>query len=97
MFIKSNFSSIQLLAQYNIQRTCTSKIKINMFMVDRVCMSESNHRGRLCFCEDISCNSATKNHHHVPSFSISKILSQQKFERIAEFIIKCGMISVIAN
>ena len=49
------------LAQYNIQRTCTSEIKINMFMVDRVCMSESNRRGKLCFCEDVSCNEAAKN------------------------------------
>ena len=32
-----------------------------MFMVDRVCMSESNRRGKLCFCEDVSCNEAAKN------------------------------------
>ena len=53
--------SLTFLAQYNIQRTCTSEIKINMFMVDRVCMSESNRRGKLCFCEDVSCNEAAKN------------------------------------
>ena len=32
-----------------------------MFMVDHVCMSESNRRGKLCFCEDVLCNDATKN------------------------------------
>ena len=53
--------SLTFLAQYNIQRTCTSEIKINMFMVDHVCMSESNRRGKLCFCEDVSCNDASKN------------------------------------
>ena len=45
----------------HIRRTCTSEIKINMFMVDTVCMSESNRRGRMCFCEDISCNDASRN------------------------------------
>lgn len=30
-------------------------------MVDRVCMSESNRRGKLCFREDVSCNEAAKN------------------------------------
>ena len=53
--------SLTFLASYNIRRTCTSEIKINMFMVDHVCMSESNHRGKLCFCEDVLCNDATKN------------------------------------
>ncbi len=29
-----------------------------MFMVDHVCMSQSNRRGRLCFCESDYCNGA---------------------------------------
>lgn len=55
------FYLLTYLAHYNIRRTCTSEIKINMFMVDTVCMSESNRRGRMCFCEDISCNDASRN------------------------------------
>jgi hypothetical protein len=55
---------------YNIRRTCTSEIKINMFMVDHVCMSESNRRGKLCFCEDILCNDATNNK---PMDSLSRL------------------------
>ena len=55
------FYLLTFLAHYNIRRTCTSEIKINMFMVDTVCMSESNRRGRMCFCEDISCNDASRN------------------------------------
>ena len=56
-----NLFSLNFVATYNIRRTCTSEIKINMFMVDHVCMSESNRRGKLCFCEDALCNGATKN------------------------------------
>jgi len=39
-----------------VTRTCISEIQINYFMVDQVCMSESNRRGYLCFCNDSLCN-----------------------------------------
>jgi len=45
--------------KHNIRRDCIQAIQINYFMVDQVCMSESNRRGFLCFCNDHQCNSAT--------------------------------------
>ena len=45
-------------ANYIVTRTCITQIQINKFMVNQVCMSESNRRGHLCFCNDSLCNSA---------------------------------------
>ena len=47
--------------QHLVTRTCISEIQINYFMVDQVCMSESNRRGFLCFCNDSLCNTSAPN------------------------------------
>ena len=49
-------------AHHKVTRTCISKIQINYFMVDQVCMSESNRRGFLCFCNDSLCNTSAINY-----------------------------------
>ncbi|XP_074603698.1 glycosylphosphatidylinositol-anchored protein quiver [Brevipalpus obovatus] len=43
-------------SQQAIQRSCLSDIGIKLFMVDLVCMEESNGRGEMCFCEADGCN-----------------------------------------
>ena len=99
------FYLLTYLAHYNIRRTCTSEIKINMFMVDTVCMSESNRRGRMCFCEDISCNDASRNtpmelvrsliNYRIYSDTFTPLLLKQISLVLTEFRIDAMMVSIV--
>ncbi|XP_040571011.1 UPAR/Ly6 domain-containing protein qvr isoform X2 [Lepeophtheirus salmonis] len=71
----------------SLKRTCTTKIRINFFMVGHVCMSESNNRGHMCFCEADLCNGGD-------SFQkgISPGLSSYYLLFLLLFLIQCDLL-----
>ncbi|KAI2810323.1 hypothetical protein BLOT_001483 [Blomia tropicalis] len=61
----------QRTPQKYIWRTCTTRLQINLFMVDHVCMDESGGQGQMCFCESDGCNWATPTNRPQPLMIIA--------------------------